>query len=273
MSPLRRDGKMRTQSERAENVKPNLLRNLTNNALKPGFLPVMIGKVLGRLDLRRAAAARAARSWCEQVAEPLEAFALGLDAALWAEATAYQAAFGPDAAAKLEALGIDLGGGGDSRLLYFLARLTRPTVAVETGVAAGHSTAALLMALRANSSGHLWSSDFPYFRLHDPERYVGVLVEEHLRERWTLFLDGDRKNLPRIAASVPHIDLLHYDSDKSSPGRARALKSLASRMTAKTVVVMDDIQDNLFFRTYAERQVRRWRVFASANKFVGLVGL
>ena len=95
---------------------------------------------------------------------------------------------------------------------------------------------------------------------------------DSLKERWTLYLDGDRSNLQRIAQAIPRVDLLHYDSEKSSAGRALALRLLSSRLDDRSVVMMDDIQDNLFFRHYSEGQRRPWHVFGFANKFVGLVG-
>jgi predicted O-methyltransferase YrrM len=250
----------------------SLIRNLTTNALKPGFLPVMLGKALGRLNLGRNRAALAARDWCARLADSPEPFATALDASLWTEAVEFDTASQRRAREKLGAIDLDLGGGADCRLLYFLTRLLRPEHVVETGVAAGHSTVAILSAMRANRIGHLWSSDFPYFRLHEPEKYVGILVDEALKERWTLYLDGDRRNLERIAGTVPHVDLLHYDSDKSSGGRATALRLLQPRLDERSVVVMDDIQDNLFFRRYVEARTRPWRVFGYATKFVGLVG-
>ena len=152
-------------------------------------------------------------------------------------------------------------------------RSLRPRTVVETGVAAGYSSTAVLSGLRANGAGKLFSSDFPYFRLERPERFVGVLVDPELREGWTLFLDGDRRNLPRIRAAIDHVDLLHYDSDKSRAGRSMAMRALAGALSNRSILVMDDIQDNLYFRDFALAQTRPWRVFASTSKYVGLIGL
>jgi len=44
-------------------------------------------------------------------------------------------------------------------------------------------------------------------------------------------------------------------------------------MKEKSVIVMDDIHDNLFFRDFAVAQNRPWRIFESTNKYVGLIGL
>ena len=99
---------------------------------------------------------------------------------------------------KLKALDYDLGGGGNSPLLYFLVRSMRPRIVVETGVAAGFSSSAILTALKENGEGILYSSDFPYFRIKNPEKYIGLLVDEELKGNWTCLKQGDRFNLPEI---------------------------------------------------------------------------
>jgi hypothetical protein len=57
-------------------------------------------------------------------------------------------------------------------------------------------------------------------------------------------------NLPRIAASVSQIDLLHYDSDKSFSGREFAIDLLGRKLTPSSLVMMDDISDDGWFRSY-----------------------
>ena len=247
---------------------------LAQNALRPGFLSVMVEKAWRRLaEPRRQREARDAAAWCTAHAQSIETFASKLAPDLWSEAVAFNRALAERARPTLAAINLDLGGGADCRLLYFLVRRLKPATVVETGVASGYSSASVLSALRSNGSGRLFSSDFPYFRLERPEQFVGVLVDPAMRDGWTLLLKGDRQNLPQITRQVSRIDLLHYDSDKSRAGRTMAMKILAPKITSDTIVVMDDIQDNLFFRDYVAAQGRPWRVFSSGSKFVGLVGL
>ena len=155
-----------------------------------------------------------------------------MDPAIWKEAKAFARRQREYAAKKLSGLGLDLGGGGAYDLLYFVTRLLRPTTVVETGVAAGFSSRAFLTALRENGQGQLHSSDFPYFRIERPERFVGYLVEPDLRDDWDLHILGDHKNLPLIAGKAETIDLLHYHSDKSYAGRSYALQLLSDHLTA-----------------------------------------
>ena len=65
----------------------------------------------------------------------------------------------------LQSIPFNLGGGGALDLLYFLTRYSKPKIVLETGVVAGHSSKTILTAIGKNGEGHLYSSDFPYFRL------------------------------------------------------------------------------------------------------------
>lgn len=246
------------------------IRNVARNALRPSYLPVMLGKVRARL---RPTHRDEALAWAAARAESVDAFAEALDAGLWAEAGAWAEAFEPEARDRLAAIGVPLGGGGHHRLLHFLTRLRRPETVVETGVAAGWSSAAVLAAIATNGHGALWSSDFPYFRLEDPERYVGCIVPEEHRAGWHLYLRGDRANLTEILGRCGPVALFHYDSDKSYEGRTFGMDALEPHLTADAVIVCDDIDDNTWFRDWVTRRGVAHRVFERGGKYVGLVGL
>ncbi|MEJ5254386.1 MAG: class I SAM-dependent methyltransferase [Acidimicrobiales bacterium] len=250
---------------------------ILRNALRPGYCTTMADKVLTRITDRRHSGTReAATAWAAERAEPSASFAARVDPVIWEDAQRFTAQLERIAAERLGSLrerGVVLGGGGDYGLLYFLTRLLRPSVVVETGVAAGFSSQAFLRALADNGDGgRLWSSDFPYFRLENPEQYVGLLVDDELRPNWQLYLRGDRVNLRRILAEVDHIDLFHYDSDKSYRGRAFALGRVRPRLSVRSHVVFDDIDDNSHFRDLVERTGAPYRVFGFGNKYLGLIG-
>jgi predicted O-methyltransferase YrrM len=252
-------------------------RTIIRNAFRPGYVTTMVDKALTRVTERRHAGDRAsAAAWAAERAEPSSEFATRVDPTLWAEAEAFTAGLEQVAGQRLGALrqqGVVLGGGGDYGLIYFLTRHLRPQTVVETGVAAGFSSEAFLRALRANGDGgQLWSSDFPYFRLENPEQYVGLLVDDELRAQWHLFLRGDKANLTEILPAAGHIDLFHYDSDKSYRGRSRALQRVEPHLDAHSHVVMDDIDDNAHFRDYVTRTGAPYRIFGFGNKYLGLVG-
>lgn len=247
---------------------------LLRQALHPGRLPVMLKKAANRLWGPKGSLSRGKNlEWlAANACDPAE-WAKERDAALWEEAEAAAKAFREETDRKQRELDRPVGGGAAYTLLYFLTRLARPRCVVETGVATGHSSHAFLSALRANGQGRLYSSDFPYFRLPRPERYIGALVPEKLRGDWTLLIDGDETNLPRILKDCGPVDLFHYDSDKSYSGRRFACDLVLERMAPGGLLVMDDLQDNSFFHDLVrERGLPSWQVFAVQGKYVGLIG-
>ncbi|GAA2895263.1 hypothetical protein GCM10010517_59980 [Streptosporangium fragile] len=247
---------------------------VVRNSVRPGYLPVMARKVWLRLGAGHGRETRAATAWAASRAEDLHAWGERVDAALWRESTEFARSLAASArptVERLRAAGVDLGGPGGIELLYLLTRILRPATALETGVAAGWSTSAVLAAMRANGTGHLHSSDFPFFRLPDPERYIGCVVPDGLRDAWTLRTRGDRRNLEEILLPGTKVDLVHYDSDKTRQGREFFIRRSASHLADGHVFVMDDIQDDLVFREYAERQPH-FRVFEYQGKYIGVTG-
>ena len=210
--------------------------------------------------------------WCRAHAEDPASWAKAIDADLWAHATAFAAGHVAHARQVLTGVATNLGGGGFPALLYFLVRARRPTHTVETGVAAGHSSRAILRALSANQHGHLWSSDLPYFTMNDAETLIGLLVEDSLKDRWTLMTEGDRRCLPAIVSQASPVDLLHYDSDKSRDGRSFAWSVVSPHLAPDALVIFDDIQDNGHFRDLT-RTLNEFHVFAFARKWVGLIDM
>lgn len=66
------------------------------------------------------------------------------------------------------------------------------------------------------------------------------------------------------------VDLSHYDSDKSHFGRRSAMSYVEPRLSPGALVLMDDVQDNWFFREYVETKPA-FRVFEFEGKYLGLV--
>ena len=245
--------------------------NILTHLFDPRLRPTMVQKVRRRIQRMIQEREPGAGAWASARAEDHESFCKALDPALWDETHEYVTTFREEAKQKLSGLPM-LGGGGNYHLLYFLARFTRPEAVLETGVAAGYSTHAILSALDRNGAGHLYSSEFPYFRLANPERYVGILVPERLKHRWTLSLDGDSASIPRFLERLPAgIDLFHYDSDKTYAGRTETFAKVLPRLSSKAVVLVDDIQDNFHFRDLVAKGGYDARVFGFEGKYCGFL--
>ena len=112
--------------------------------------------------------------------------------------------------------------------------------------------------------------DFPYFRIKNPEQYIGILVPEHLKKRWSLYVDGDKKNLKKISDQINKIDIFHYDSDKSYDGRKKSFDLLRNKLL-NSWIIMDDIQDNSYFYDILNLINKNYYVIKYENKWIGLI--
>lgn len=249
------------------------LRNILRVALSPSYALAFFGKVVDRVSDRRPSAGASYRKWLAEHSVLAQDCLGPLEPSLWAEAEAHYLRVNSEAKQIFSSLPVTLGGAGDTRLLYWLVRYMRPECVVETGVAAGFSSHAILSALTENGNGFLHSSDFPYFRLEDPEKYIGIIVPESLRARWRLYTKGDRVNLPQILSGIESVDMFHYDSDKRYAGRHRAMSLILEKMAPSGVILMDDIGDNEYFYHLTEQCASRpfW-IFQFENKHIGMLG-
>jgi predicted O-methyltransferase YrrM len=213
----------------------------------------------GRADERAKAEARA---WCESIAtepgvlfERIGADASNLGPVARAEAQAWSHAV--EEAKRIPGMG----GPGHVDLLYQICRALPARSVIETGVAAGWSTLAILLALERNGeSGQLVSLDMPYPKRGNAH-LVGAVVPPSLRGRWTLVRRPDRDALPSALQRLGSIDLAHYDSDKTYEGRLFAYPLFLARLRKGGVLMSDDIEDNLAFRDFSERVGLRPFVF------------
>jgi hypothetical protein len=248
-----------------------MLKNVLMNALRPGYAKVMLSKVLKRFEKGNV---EDVRVWAEkEVKREIQEFCVALDEQLWAEANTESCALSTKARIILNDIPHNLGGGGAHPLLYCLIRWTKPKVVFETGVAAGWSSSVILSALQKNQEGKLFSSDFPYFRISDPEKYVGVLVDDSLKIRWNLDIRGDAIAIPNFLNQIESkpVDFLHFDSDKSYSGRDYVFNALLKKFSDKAILLVDDIQDNFHFRDFVNKHKLKYEVFEFEGKFVGLV--
>lgn len=247
------------------------IRNLTKSFLQPQYSYEMARKLFVRVKERgHRRAMPLVAAWYEHVCSDFAQYCEEIDANLWREAKQKAEYIRDTANSKLRQIDLDLGGAGNYPLLYFLVRHLRPRVVVETGVAAGFSSYAILLALRENGGGRLYSSDFPYFRIDTPEKFVGFVVDDDLRGDWVCLTKGDKKNLPNILSQIDHIDLFHYDSDKSYSGRKWALDYVYPRMKKGSVIVMDDINDNAYFHDFIQANRVDMKIFKFLGKYVGM---
>ena len=171
-----------------------------------------------------------------------------------------------------------MGGGGNIDLLYELVlQYSDPALderstgrVVETGIAAGWSSLAILLALKPRA-GELWSTDLPYPFLKGAADWVGCAVPEDLTGSWHIHRGADRDVLPKVLAAAGRIDLAHYDSDKSYSGALWAYGELWRALRSGGILVADDIGDHLAFRDFSASVEVRPTLVRDGNKFQGML--
>lgn len=165
---------------------------------------------------------------------------------------------------------VQMGGAGDLELLFAVTAISGATTAVETGVAYGWSSLAILSAMAGRAGARLISVDMPYPKM-DNEEFVGIVVPEDLHVHWTLIRKPDRPGLVDATMVAGRtLDLVHYDSDKSSQGRRYAYPLLWDALRPGGIFISDDIQDNFAFRDFMAEKAVPFAVTESEGKFIGI---
>jgi len=110
--------------------------------------------------------------------------------------------------------------------LYSIVRTLSPEIVVETGVAAGVSSAYILAALERNGRGHLYSIDLPGYEAEYLPRIgikpsavlprreqLGYAVPTHLRGRWTLKIGKSQELLEPLMNRLDLISIFFHDGE------------------------------------------------------------
>lgn len=175
-----------------------------------------------------------------------------------------------EASARTEQSTVRMGGPGDLNLIYAAARLSGARRAVETGVAYGWSSLAILAGMEGRQDALLTSVDMPYPKMNN-EAFVGIAVLDRLKPNWSLIREPDRRGLSKAIARHPEgIDLCHYDSDKSWWGRRYAYPMLWKALRPGGVFISDDIQDNMAFAEFVKEVGAPFAVTEYEGKYVGI---
>lgn len=153
-----------------------------------------------------------------------------------------------------------------ARLCYALCRAARPLRLVETGVCYGVTTAFILQALKENEQGSLFSIDLPPLG-KGADDFVGKLVPQGLRSRWTLRRGTSRSLLPELLTEVDRVDFFLHDSLHSYRNMRRELMALISYLSPTAMVLSDDIERNCAFAEWVSRaKPAYWAVLPQHNK-------
>jgi predicted O-methyltransferase YrrM len=163
-----------------------------------------------------------------------------------------------------------MGGPGDLDLLYWSAEHLTASRVIETGVAYGWSSLAILLSLHKHKDAKLLSTDMPY-PLRNNDKYVGCVVPEEFGSIWRILRNADRQALPRALKIQNTIDMCHYDSDKSYMGRAWAYQILWEALRPGGFFISDDIGDNVAFRDMSKKVECNPIVVSKGGRYIGVM--
>jgi predicted O-methyltransferase YrrM len=165
-----------------------------------------------------------------------------------------------------------IGGGatmaGDTmlgRLVYEVARATRPDVIVETGVATGVTSAHLLAALQDNGHGLLHSIDLPPTDMV-VAGHVGAAIPNDLRHRWIYHWGASRRLLPKLLDNLHGRLMFVHDSDHTYRNMAWEIRTAWRAMSSSGVIVCDDVHLNKAFLDTANEVGGTPRLVEQAEK-------
>jgi methyltransferase family protein len=169
---------------------------------------------------------------------------------------------------------------GDPNLalaVWAVAFHAKPATVVETGVARGITSAAILFAMHETHNGHLYSIDLPPLSSGWAEQ-SGAAVPNDLRSRWTYIRGSARRRLPELVRRLGSVDLFVHDSLHTYGHMEFEFRTVWPNVTAGGIVIADDIQDNaafeeLVFANVRSGRVGRWLVAPEGSKLTTYWGL
>lgn len=165
-------------------------------------------------------------------------------------------------------------------LIYGLIRTMKPLTVVETGVAHGASTTAILRALGENGRGTLWSVDLAnaVYETQNRDchrgnlgqvvdsmqgREVGWLIDDDLRGRWRLVLGRSADKLSNLLDELGSIDVFLHDSEHTYENMMYEYQVSWPHIRPGGFLLSDDVDWNSAFADFASSKNAKSRVSTS----------
>lgn len=213
-------------------------------------------------------------SWLKKEASDLETLCKKINPELWIEAETFQEKI---ILKKKEMCKKELNKEficrAGTEFLYFITRLKKPRIILETGVGVGFSSLAFLSAIEKNNLGFLYSSDLPYVKYKNSSKIIGYVVDKVFFKNWRLYTNGDSTNLKLILNEISHIDIFHYDSDKTYLGTKNTYNAVKSFLNEDSVIVFDDLKDHTFFYDIIKtNMIKNWGIYSYKGNYIGFIG-
>ena len=147
--------------------------------------------------------------------------------------------------------------------LYFLVRLKKPTVVIETGVERGASSLFILQALEDNDNGMLYSIDLPNTSYMSPDgnklqgntkhETSGICVPDSLHTRWSLTLGNSKIELPRLLEKLTEVDIFVRDDEHTFDFMIWEFEQVFPYLRNDGVIISDNVDINDAMKVFSEK--------------------
>jgi predicted O-methyltransferase YrrM len=160
-------------------------------------------------------------------------------------------------------------------LAYLLPRVLEAQVVVETGVAYGVTSAAILAALGKNKRGALYSVDLPPISDRASRACIGMMVPGEYKDRWHLHLGPSKRVLPNLFADgIGEVDVFLHGSANIYQVQRTELETVWPRMSSRGAIIVDGIHTTPAFAEFVkEKNVDCWFALEQKEKADHLIGV
>ncbi len=148
--------------------------------------------------------------------------------------------------------------------LYVITRALRPRTVMETGVAAGISSAYILQAMADNRYGNLVSLDTLNYEVEYlpkigrapvellPRGFpTGFAIPNELRSRWSPHQEKNQDLLPSVLEGLGTLDIFFHDSEHTYANMLFEFRMAWKHLNSKGLLLADDISWNKAFLQFA----------------------
>jgi len=157
-----------------------------------------------------------------------------------------------------------------NKLIYYIIRIKKPEIVIETGVFDGITTSFFLRALEKNEKGHLYSIDLPAYKTIDGSTHrmdfttlpegmePGSIIPDNLKKYWTLYKGTSKEHLPPLLEKVKRVDFFLHDSLHTYENMLFEYETVWPSLAEGGILASDDILWNPSFYDFAKKVNRRY---------------
>lgn len=249
----------------------NIASYVSDPDIRPELIRMVGRRVMGKHHKEQIEQERAqSRTWCEKIAVDTATALRNINLELVSnDLKETHPNIMSEAETRTNNCPVTMGGGTNLELLFSVCENLGATSVLETGVAFGWSSLAILLSISQRSNSHLYSVDLPYLRLRNDE-WVGVAVPENLHANWTILRMADREGIPLAISKLKQLDVAHYDSDKSPEGRRFAYGKIWSALRPGGFLISDDVSDDFAFKQFVEEKGIDFQIIINIGKYQGI---